>query len=108
MSKKTGIVTNPLFTKTEDKKPKDSVSKSVNQQVSKSISQQSNIASNLQRATFYFSPNQLKELERIRFELLQNHNIKIDKSAIMRAALDLIIENTDKLINQYTNKSVNQ
>lgn len=45
-----------------------------------------------QRATFYFSEEQLLALEVLMLKLRTEHRIKVGKSEIMRAALDFILE----------------
>ena len=44
------------------------------------------------KATFYFRPYQLEDLEDVRHALRRQHGIKADKSQIMRAALDAVVE----------------
>lgn len=84
--KKTGLIKNPLLETTEKAKKREK------RPIIEPIEQPFILAA------FYFLPDQLKELERIRFELLQKYNIKASKSAIMRVALELIIEEKNKLI----------
>jgi hypothetical protein len=48
------------------------------------------------RATFYFFPDQLDDLEEIRLQIKRDHKIKTDKSSIVRIALSEIIENYRK------------
>lgn len=45
-----------------------------------------------QRATFYFSEDQLMELEVVMLKLRTEQRLKVGKSEIMRAALDFILE----------------
>lgn len=45
-----------------------------------------------QRATFYFSDEQLLELEVVMLKLRTEQRLKVGKSEIMRAALDFILE----------------
>ncbi|MGE5707036.1 MAG: hypothetical protein ACM3YO_01785 [Bacteroidota bacterium] len=45
-----------------------------------------------QRATFYFSEEQLMELEVVMLKLRTEQRLKVGKSEIMRAALDFILE----------------
>ncbi len=45
-----------------------------------------------QRATFYFSDNQLLELEVVMLKLRTEQKLRVGKSEIMRAALDFILE----------------
>lgn len=51
-----------------------------------------------QRATFYFSEEQLLALEVVMLKLRTEQRMKVGKSEIMRAALDFILEdyNTNK------------
>lgn len=44
-----------------------------------------------QRATFYFSENQLMNLEIMMLKLRTEHRIKIGKSEIMRTAFDALV-----------------
>ena len=45
------------------------------------------------RATFYFTPAQLRELEIVMLRCRVDHGREVTKSQIMRIALDFIIEN---------------
>ena len=45
-----------------------------------------------QRATFYFSEDQLLSLEVVMLKLRTEQRMKVGKSEIMRAALDFILE----------------
>lgn len=45
-----------------------------------------------QRATFYFSENQLLSLEVVMLKLRTEQRLKVGKSEIMRAALDFVLE----------------
>jgi hypothetical protein len=45
-----------------------------------------------QRATFYFSEQQLLELEVVMLKLRTEQKLRVGKSEIMRAALDFILE----------------
>ncbi|HBN08838.1 MAG TPA: hypothetical protein DD435_09380 [Cyanobacteria bacterium UBA8530] len=45
-----------------------------------------------QRATFYFSEEQLMQLEVVMLKLRTEQRLKVGKSEIMRAALDFILE----------------
>jgi hypothetical protein len=45
-----------------------------------------------QRATFYFSEEQLLELEVVMLRLRTEQRLKVGKSEIMRAALDFVLE----------------
>lgn len=49
-----------------------------------------------QRATFYFSDDQLMDLEVVMLKLRTEQRLKVGKSEIMRAALDFILEDYDK------------
>ena len=48
-----------------------------------------------QRATFYFSEDQLLKLEVVMLRLRTEQRLKVGKSEIMRAALDFILEDYD-------------
>jgi hypothetical protein len=89
MKKKTGLRKNPLLEATERVKKREKTP---------TIEPIEPIEQPLTLAAFYFLPEQLKELERIRFELSQKYNLKISKSAIMRVALELIIEQKEKIV----------
>jgi len=52
----------------------------------------------LVRATFYFYPDQLDQLEEIRLQLRKDYKIKTDKSSIVRTAI------TEVMNNYYDNK----
>ena len=49
-----------------------------------------------QRATFYFSDEQLLKLEVVMLRLRTEQRLKVGKSEIMRAALDFVLEDYDK------------
>lgn len=48
------------------------------------------------RATFYFYPEQLDELEEIRLQIRRDHKIKTDKSSIVRIAVSEALTNYRK------------
>lgn len=47
------------------------------------------------KATFYFTPQQLLDMEQLRLTLITRYGIKADKSEIMRAALEYLIDNLE-------------
>ncbi|MBU6427686.1 MAG: hypothetical protein KGR26_01625 [Cyanobacteria bacterium REEB65] len=49
-----------------------------------------------QRATFYFSDEQLLKLEVVMLRLRTEQRLKVGKSEIMRAALEFILEDYDR------------
>ena len=49
-----------------------------------------------QRATFYFSEEQLMKLEIVMLRLRTEQRLKVGKSEIMRAALDFVLEDYDR------------
>lgn len=62
--------------------------------------------------TFYFSLKQLDDLDDARIKLKREHGIKTDKSAIVRLALDNLLDDFNKmgaaslLVNKCANKSI--
>lgn len=91
-----------------NKPAKQQTGKPVRQQTSKPTNQQISTS----KATFYFSPTQLKDLELTRATLKHDYNIKVDKSQIVRLAVEDILKDfkekqqTSKLVNWLTgNKS---
>ena len=47
------------------------------------------------KATFYFTPQQLLDMEQLRLTLITRYGIKADKSEIMRAALAYLIDDLE-------------
>ncbi|MEW6680033.1 MAG: hypothetical protein AB1297_03280 [bacterium] len=83
---KKGLKRNPLFTKTEAKtetRPTRQIKSSGKHYPVQVI--------------FYFSPDEVKQLEKIRFDLIQNYNLKTAKSRIIRSGLKIISENLEQL-----------
>lgn len=48
------------------------------------------------KATFYFTPQQLLDMEQMRLTLITRYGLKADKSEIMRMALEYLIEDLDR------------
>ena len=48
------------------------------------------------KATFYFTPQQLLEMEQLRLTLITRYGLKADKSEIMRLALAHLIEDLEQ------------
>lgn len=51
------------------------------------------------KATFYFTPQQLLDMEQLRLTLITRYRLKVDKSEIMRLALEFLID--DLQVNQH-------
>lgn len=69
-------------------------SKPGRRQASKPVSQHTG---KLAKATFYLRPHQILKLEEIRLEAMRKGKAKIDKSGLVREAIDL-------LVSQYASK----
>ena len=48
------------------------------------------------KATFYFTPQQLLDMEQMRLTLITRYGLKADKSEIMRLALAYLIEDLEQ------------
>jgi hypothetical protein len=81
------------FLKNEDESSQATnqpVDKSTNQRINKSTSQQVD----LRRTGFYVRPDQNKAIDKLLVEL-QDQEIKANRSAVVRAALDLLLSQDD-------------
>ena len=47
------------------------------------------------KATFYFTPQQLLDMEQLRLTLITRYGLKVDKSEVMRLALQHLIEDLE-------------
>lgn len=85
-------------TKKTSKPVRRQADKPVKQHTSKPVSQHTG---KLVKATFYLLPKQIIDLEKIRLDSLQPGKAKIDKSALVRQAIEM-------LVSQHTSKPAKQ
>lgn len=81
---------------------KKATSKEVGKHTRKAVSTHTSIPvkkkapQKLIKFTFYFNESQLNDLDEVRLKLRKEHGIKIDKSSIVRLAVDRLVEDFQK------------